>query len=91
MALANLKKELQGIIKAFETTDKSGKGSGSNNPLRKYLDDMKGEFKMTEANVLKELEEMDKSIKASSIKTQKTKTVAKVQRFNPNDLSLIHI
>lgn len=85
MALANLKKELQGIIKAFETTDKSGKGSGSNNPLRKYLDDMKGEFKMTEANVLKELEEMDKSIKASSIKTQKTKTVAKVQRFNPND------
>lgn len=85
MALANLKKELQGIIKALESEDKSSKQSGSKNPLRKYLDNMKGEFKMTEADILKELQEMDKSIKASSIKTQKTKTVARVQRFDPND------
>lgn len=85
MALANLKKELEGILKALESADKTSKQSGSKNPLRRYLDNMSGEFTMTEQDIVQELQEMDRSIKASSIKTQKTKTVAKVQRFDPND------
>lgn len=64
MAIANLKKEIEVLVKQLENPT----GDGSNNPLRRYMNSMFGNYTFSEEIVLKQLKAITRKIRDANEK-----------------------
>ena len=64
MAIANLQREIDLIVKQLENPT----GSGADNPLRKYMNSMFGSYTFSEEIVLKQLKAITRKIKDANEK-----------------------